>query len=57
MAQFIHSLKVVNQIFLDIGDTQRLLGNSDNSAISVKGKDLPNVKMYVERIVFSKDRI
>ena len=27
-------------------------GNSGNSAISVKGKGLPNVKMYVERKVF-----
>ena len=30
------------------------LGNSGNSAISVKGKGLANIKMYVERKVFSK---
>ena len=30
------------------------LGNSDNSAISVKGKDLTYVKMYVEKPTFQK---
>ena len=30
---------------------------SDNSAISVKGKGLTNVKMYVERKEFSKGKI
>ena len=30
------------------------LGNSSNFAISVKGKGLTNVKMYVERIFFQK---
>ena len=33
------------------------LGNSGISAISVKGKGLTNVKMYVERKVFSRDKI
>ena len=35
------------------------LGNSGNSAISVKGKGLTNVKIkiYVERNVFSKGKI
>ena len=33
------------------------LDNSGSSAISVKGKGLTNVKMYVERKVFSKGKI
>ena len=33
------------------------LGNYGNSAISAKGKGLTNVKMYVERTVFSKGKI
>ena len=32
-------------------------GNSGNSTISVKGKDLTNVEKYVERKVFSKGKI
>ena len=33
------------------------LGNSGNSAVSAKGKDLTNIKMYLERKVFSKGKI
>ena len=33
------------------------LGNSGNSTIFVKGKDLINGKMYVERKVSSKGKI
>ena len=33
------------------------LYNSGNSAITVKGKGLTNVKMYVERNIFSKGKM
>ena len=62
---FLCFLVVINQIERDDNyeyqgmndDIEVFSGNSGNSAVSAKGKDLTNIKMYLGRKVFSKGKI